>query len=243
MKLIKLNAIDSTNDFLKNLNSHNIIENFTVVVAENQMNGKGQMGSQWQSEAGKNLTFSILIKKSVICIEDIYGLNVIVALQVIEALKKYKIPDLSIKWPNDIMSDNKKIGGILIENSILQNGTIDSVIGIGINLNQTDFEGLPKGSSVYNIIQKKIDKLQLLKKIVRLMETAFETLNNERWNWFWNQYNDILFRKNTPTVFQDNQDIKFMGLIKNVNRQGKIEIMMEDDSIKTFNIKEIKMLY
>src|SRR4051812_14072234 len=115
MKLIKLDAIDSTNDFLKSLSSQDELENFTVVTAENQTKGKGQMGAKWQSESGKNLIMSVLVKDFLFDNEQVFNLSIIVATSVIEVLKTFDIPELSIKWPNDIMSYTKKIGGILIE--------------------------------------------------------------------------------------------------------------------------------
>src|SRR6218665_3951820 len=114
MKVIKLDAIDSTNEFLKELLSKQTVENFTVVTAENQTKGKGQMGAVWNSEVGKNLIMSVLIKDFFTGSSVIYNLNIAVSLAVIQSLQEKKIPKLSIKWPNDIMSDPKKIGGILI---------------------------------------------------------------------------------------------------------------------------------
>ena len=114
MKVIKLDAIDSTNEFLKGLLGKQTVDNFTVITAENQTNGKGQMGSVWTSEVGKNLIMSVLVKDFLFDISQIYNLNILVSLAVFQALDEIEIPELSIKWPNDIMSDTKKIGGILI---------------------------------------------------------------------------------------------------------------------------------
>ena len=108
MKLIKLDAIDSTNDFLKALASKDELDNFTVVIAENQTKGKGQMGEKWVTESGKNLTMSVLIKGFLFDNEQVFNLNIIVSLSLIDTLKSLNIPDLTIKWPNDIMSYNKK---------------------------------------------------------------------------------------------------------------------------------------
>src|SRR5690606_23453831 len=130
--LIKLDAIDSTNDFLKALSSQNELDNFTVVTAENQTKGRGQMGAKWESESGKNLIMSVLVKDFVCDNEQIFNVNIIVSLAVIETLKSLHIPGLSVKWPNDIMSYNKKIGGILIENTIKSDGRIVSVVGLGL---------------------------------------------------------------------------------------------------------------
>ena len=162
MKLIKLDAIDSTNDFLKSLASQDELDNFTVVTAENQTKGKGQMGSKWQSESGKNLIMSVLVKEFLYDNEQVFNLSVIVSLAVIDALKSLNIPDLCIKWPNDIMSYNKKVGGILIENTIKSDGRIVSVVGIGLNVNQTNFDHLPNASSLAVICKTQFDKNALV---------------------------------------------------------------------------------
>ena len=148
MKLIKLDAIDSTNEFLKGLSKKQELENFTVVSAEKQTKGKGQMGAIWASDASKNLIMSVLVKDFLSGIDQLFNLNIVVSLAVIEVLESLNIPNLSIKWPNDIMSYNKKIGGILIENSIKSDGTIISIVGLGLNVNQIDFENLPKAQFV-----------------------------------------------------------------------------------------------
>ena len=166
MKLIKLDAIDSTNEFLKGLSNRQEIQNFTVVTAQTQLKGKGQMGSKWDSQSGKNLIMSVLVKDFLFDNETVFNLNVVISLAVIRSLKNYNIPELSVKWPNDIMSANKKIGGILIENSIKGDGTITSIVGLGLNVNQTEFENLPRASSLALICNANFDKEEILFSIV-----------------------------------------------------------------------------
>lgn len=201
MKLIKLDAIDSTNDFLKELASKQFVENFTVVTAEIQTKGKGQMGSVWVAEKGKNLTMSVLIKDVLIDLNQIYTLNIAVALAVVRALQSFKIPELAIKWPNDIMSYNYKIGGILIENSIKIDGSVNSIVGIGININQTNFENLPKGSSLAVIAKQEFDKQAVLLAIVQELKDAMIVLNTNP-DSLWREYLSLLFKKNVPVPFE-----------------------------------------
>ena len=242
MKLIKLDAIDSTNDFLKTLSSHEELDNFVVVTAENQTKGKGQMGAQWLTESGKNLTMSVLIRDFLFDNNCMFDLSVIVSLSVIDALKAVNIPDLSIKWPNDIMSYNKKIGGILIENTIKSDGRIMSVVGIGLNVNQTNFENLPNASSLAVINNSEFDKDLLLNLIVEKMKQRIELWNKNADN-FWQEYFNSLFRKGIPMPFKNLKNENFMGIIQGVSPVGKIQILLEDDSVSEFDIKEIQMLY
>ena len=242
MKLIKLDAIDSTNEFLKGLSNKREFENFTVVTAENQTKGKGQMGAVWASEAGKNLILSVLVKDFLLDICQIYNLNIIVSLAVIEALECYKIPDLSIKWPNDIMSYNKKIGGILIENSIKSDGSIVSIVGLGLNVNQTNFEKLPKASSLAVICDRKFNKEDLLFTIIAKIEYNVKSWEQHS-EMLWSDYTSKLFKKGIPMAFKDGNNQKFMGIIQGISSIGKLKILLEDDSISEFDIKEIQMLY
>ncbi|MFE3867990.1 biotin--[acetyl-CoA-carboxylase] ligase [Flavobacterium sp. LS2P90] len=242
MKLIKLDAIDSTNEFLKGLSNKQELENFTVVTAENQTKGKGQMGAVWASEAGKNLILSVLVKDFLSDICQIYNLNIIVSLAVINALESYKIPDLSIKWPNDIMSYNKKIGGILIENSIKSDGSIVSIVGLGLNVNQTNFENLPKASSLVVISKAKFDKEDILFTIIDNLEQKIKLWKDQS-DLLWLEYSNKLFKKGIPMPFSNLNNQNFMGIIQGISAMGKLEILLEDDSISEFDIKEIQMLY
>lgn len=244
MKLIKLDAIDSTNDFLKALASNDELENFTVVTAENQTKGKGQMGAKWQSESGKNLIMSALVKDFLYDNEQVFNLSLIVSLSVIEALKSLNIPDLSIKWPNDIMSYNKKIGGILIENTIKSDGRIVSVVGLGLNVNQTNFEELPNASSLAVILGHTFDKELLPVLIIEKMQQKI-ALWDSKSAIYWNDYFETLFRKGVPMPFKNlvSSRQNFMGIIQGVSPVGKIQILLEDDSVSEFDIKEVQMLY
>ena len=158
MYLIKLNATSSTNDFLKHLAVKQSLSNFTVVWADVQTNGRGQMGAEWVTESSKNLTFSVLLNSLNLQTPDLFTLNVMIANAVSKALESYNLTNIWVKWPNDILSYNKKVAGILVENNIKADGSIQSVIGIGINLNQTNFELFPQGSSILNQYQRVLDK-------------------------------------------------------------------------------------
>ncbi len=242
MKLIKLDATDSTNSFLKGLTQKQNLESYTVVSAKMQTNGKGQMGSSWVSEEGKNLISSILINNTVTNITAIFNLNITVAVSLLQALHDLNVTHLSIKWPNDIMAGNQKIAGILIENLIKENGEIKSIVGIGLNVNQTDFENLPKASSLKNRMNQDFDIDSILENIVHKIEENVVKLQNNEADFFWKTYENHLFKKGKPTLFEANQE-QFMGIIQGVTRNGMLTIQLEDDSIKEFGVKEIVMIY
>ena len=242
MHIIKLSAINSTNDYLKELVAKQVVTNFTIVVAESQLKGKGQMGSVWVSEVGKNLTFSILIKDLIVDVKQLYTLNIVISLAIISVLEQYKIPTVRIKWPNDIMSGNHKIGGILIENSFKSNGEVFSVVGIGLNINQINFENLPNASSLklktgqdYPIEELLQELCQSIKQFVLKMNFDSESI--------WNLYHQKLFKIGVPMAFEDKDGVKFMGIIQQVSQQGLLNILLENDAVVQFGIKEVKMLY
>lgn len=242
MKLIKLDAIDSTNEFLKGLSNNQLVENFTVVTAESQIKGKGQMGSVWSSESGKNLIMSVLIKNFVADSNRIFEINILISLSVIQVLELINVPELTLKWPNDIMSYNKKIGGILIENSIKSDGNIISIVGLGLNVNQTNFENLPKASSLALICNSTFDKEIILLKIMENLEQNIQVWNQNN-DSLWSDYSNKLFKKGVPMSFLNQNNQYFMGIIQGVSPIGKLEILLENDVVSEFDIKEIQMLY
>ncbi|NUY82131.1 biotin--[acetyl-CoA-carboxylase] ligase [Flavobacterium sp. MAH-1] len=242
MHLIKLDAIGSTNDYLKDLSKTQNLSDFTVVTAEIQTSGRGQRGTVWNSEPGKNLTMSVFVRVSMNDASELFALNALVALSVLETLNASKIPGLSLKWPNDIMSGRKKIGGILIENNVKTATEFDSVIGIGLNVNQTAFDGLPNASSLFVVSGQTFDKETLCLQIVdRIRERLdlFKSTPDE----IWETYNRSLFRKGIPTAFKDTSDKQFMGIITEAARDGQLKIMLEDDSVRSFGLKEVTMLF
>ena len=243
MKLIKLNATDSTNDFLKQLASSQILKNYTVVSAEQQLKGRGQMGSIWTSEPGKNLTFSVFLADCLTDVDSIYNLNVAVTISILEVLKKENIPELKIKWPNDIMSANKKVGGILIENAIKHSNEVQSIIGIGLNVNQQNYDGLPQASSLCLTTGRFFNCEELLAKIVAELKVNVMLIDEKGGIELWRKYHQFLYKKDIPSAFESKEGKKFMGIIKQVIANGQLEVMMEDESLQYFNIKELKMLY
>lgn len=243
MELIKLSATDSTNDYLKQLANKQLLQNYTVVATNQQRKGRGQMGSIWKSEPDKNLTFSVLLYDVLENIDSIFNLNIAVATAILDVLKNENIPELKIKWPNDIMSANKKVGGILIENNIKSATNIQSIIGIGINVNQRNFEGLPQAASLCLATGQFYDCDELLAKIVKKLKQNVARLSDGNASEIWKEYTDSLFKKGVPMPFENQQKQRFMGIIQGVNQTGQLEVLLEDDSVQVYGIKEIQLLY
>ena len=242
MMIVKLDAIDSTNDYLKDLVRSQSVENYAVVTAERQTNGKGQRGSTWSSESGKNLIMSMLIRNFIVADTTMFDLNIAISLAVQHALETLEIPKLKIKWPNDIMSDGKKIGGILIENSFKGDNSIESVVGIGLNVNQIEFENLPQASSLAIISGSTFDREIVLNQIVKeiIRYTSTWSINAILLR---EQYVDLLFRKDELTEFQTSDGLFFNGTIKGIGASGRLIVAHENKTFLDFDIKEVKMIY
>lgn len=243
MLIIKLDAIDSTNTYLRRLSGLETVQDGTVVVAKHQLNGRGQMGSEWSSQESKNLTFSIFKDVSFVTFEKQFCINLAVSLAVFKALQSFYVKGLKVKWPNDILADNKKIAGILIENVIKQNQINETVIGIGLNVNQTEFNNLANATSLRLITGQTFDLDELLQAILKEIERHFKLLKKGQYSVLKDAYEKHLFRKNKPSTFRNIEGSLFSGYIVGISDLGHLLVKVEDDIIKSFDLKEITLMY
>ena len=241
MKLIKLNAIDSTNEYIK-INKSIFDKELVCIYTFNQTMGKGQRGRNWESEPYKNLCVSFYKLLSNKASKDIFfKLNMIVSLKMIRILKKYSIPKLSIKWPNDILSENKKIAGILIETS-LKNGRLnDFIIGIGLNVNQTDFHDLLNASSLKNIMEKEFDLNKLIKDFIKEFSDFNLKLDSVSLEDLKVDYLKNLYGTNSFLKYQY-KGSEILGKIVDVKSSECIKIMV-NNIVSTYNLKDLKLIY
>ena len=243
MLIVKLDATHSTNQYLKELLLSEEVEDFTVVTAKKQLQGKGQMGAKWESESGKNLTVSVLKKFKQFPVSNQFLLNICVSLAVLDTLKALSVPDLSVKWPNDILSGTSKICGILIENMLLGTQIQTSILGIGLNVNQHNFSSLFNASSLKLLLGRTLNLEELLHKILERLKARFLSLEKSSHNELWQEYESNLFRKDKPSTFKDALGNSFMGFIRKISPQGKLIVELEDGIFREFDLKEIQLLY
>ena len=239
MRIIKLNAIDSTNSFLKEMAQSSVLENFTIIVAKEQIKGRGQMGTSWFSEPNKNLLCSVFVRFDDFLITDQVLVNYAVSIAITNVLIAYKMPRVTIKWPNDILSSNKKVCGILIENVMQGNKIKSSIIGIGLNVKQLNFPVNFNATSILKELEREIDIDVFLKDLITELKIQVAYITNASTNVLKRNYLKYLHKKNTPTMFKNSEGVLFMGKIIDVSSQGKLQIELEDDSIKEFGIKEV----
>ncbi|WKB82089.1 biotin--[acetyl-CoA-carboxylase] ligase [Cellulophaga lytica] len=243
MQIIKLNATNSTNQYLKELIMSTKVDDFTVVTTKNQEQGRGQMGTKWLAEPGKNLTFSVLKKSEALEVADQFLLNMCVSLAMYEALKELNIPNLTVKWPNDILSANSKICGILIENILTGSKIQSSIIGIGLNVNQLSFNNLPNVSSLKLLKGETFNLDEVLQLIIVKLKKYLTSNYLNSPDVLRTLYQEIMFRIHKPSTFKDKEGKMFMGFIKGVSSSGKLIVLLEDNIFKEYNLKEIQLLY
>lgn len=216
------------------------LENYTVVVTKSQTKGRGQRENSWISEPNKNLTFSVFIKDFELLVLNQKYLNFAVCLAVFDVIKKHLNTNIFIKWPNDIMSANQKICGILIENKIADAKINQTILGIGLNVNQDIFPMQFKNiSSLKKITGKLYDLDQLLNEIISVLKKRIKALTTDKFLKLEQEYLNVLYKKNIPSMFKNADNVLFMGKIVGVSKTGKLKIELENKTIKKFQIKEI----
>jgi BirA family biotin operon repressor/biotin-[acetyl-CoA-carboxylase] ligase len=242
--LVKLHEVDSTNTYLKDLlsNSKPLIEG-TVIMADYQTSGRGQKDNVWESEKGANLTFSVLFRPSFLDVNQQFQLNKAISLGVSDVLIEILGESSKIKWPNDIYFQDKKIGGILIENTIKGNFLKESIVGIGLNVNQKEF-GLNnnRATSLSKILHQDYHLDKLLSQLCNRIESRYLQLKAGK-NLLLNiDYLDRLFRLNELHRYEiDNQNFK--GIIKGVTPTGRLTIQLSDGKQMDLDLKEVKFIY
>ena len=240
--IIKLDAISSTNDWLKEKYDKNSCVDGDLIWVNEQTMGRGQNSNKWLSEAGKNLTFSFFKVLKSLKVNDQFIINCSVSTAIINALKKIHVPNLSLKWPNDILSDDKKICGILIENYIKGDAIVGSIIGIGLNINQTDFNNIKSASSLLNQTGKEFDLEFVLNLLLNSFMESFKFCKSESKEYLIRKYEKLLFAKNRLSKFEVN-DQTFNATIIGIDLDGKLVLQNEKKEILVFSNSAIKMIY
>lgn len=241
-KIIHLKEVDSTNNYAQKLTEKSSNEDFcnTVVCADFQTNGRGAYKNHWESDATKNLICSIILCPNIEA-KDQFIISKITSLSIISYLKQFNI-DAEIKWPNDILVNKKKIAGILIENSIIGSKISDSIIGIGLNVNQLKFSEKLKATSVF--LEKSTELF--IKNELNIFLTYFDKwkyhCNNENYNYINSEYFKFLIGNQEFIKYRKSGKI-FEAIITNIDEFGRLIVKTKAGEQKTFAFKEIEMIY
>ncbi len=233
----------STNDELLKMihSSSSFVTEGAIVVTDFQTAGRGQRGNVWESNPGENMIFSIVLQPVFLQALQQFQLNMVVSLALHDFLIVLLGHDLKIKWPNDVYYKNQKIAGILIENVLLGNKINYSVIGIGLNVNQTNFQNT-NANSLRLITGQPFEYTlpDLLSQLLEHIENRYLQLKNGKVQSLKSDYLGILFRFNTTSFFKDEKG-EFEGKIIDIDEFGRLIVETNFEN-KIYNFKEIQFL-
>ena len=236
--LIKLNEIDSTNKFLIDLNKKSQFTNSVVVTADYQTKGKGRRANSWESEKGKNLLISILFKHN-FKIENQFLFSAAISLSIQKLISKFTNEKAYIKWPNDIMINNKKIAGFIIDNLFQKNTIHTTVVGIGINVNQLKFKKYnPEAISISLINNSVIDLGHLKDKFLNILDEKYNNMDDG----FVKKYNKLLFMKNSYVNFKIKEKI-IKAKIHSVDKTGALLLEKKNKGLERFEVNQVGYLF
>jgi len=237
--IVRLEVIDSTNNYAnRQIREHGLTEG-TVFLAYEQTTGRGQQNNSWESVPGENLLFSIVLFPDFLEIRRQFMISKVVALGIYKALNKY-VDSLKIKWPNDIYAGNRKLGGILIENSIMSGLLKSSIVGIGLNVNQTIFySNAPNPVSLKMLTNQHFDSEIILTEILSGIDWYYSLLRNGEEEIIDREFISALYRINEKHFFKA-EDVVFEGEILGVNEIGQLLIRKNDGEVLEFHFKEVE---
>jgi BirA family biotin operon repressor/biotin-[acetyl-CoA-carboxylase] ligase len=233
---LHLSEVASTNDLAKQLAEDNLVQQGYVITTDFQTNGRGQESSGWEAERGKNILCSVILNSNLPVDQQVY-LNLSVSLAVYDFVKECcPNDDVRIKWPNDIYINNKKVAGILIENTIQGMSIKQSIVGIGINVNQEVF-GLTKAISLSLVTGIHYDLNSCIKDLLQFLEERYSQLLEGNAGEPWQQYHEVLYRRNMLTDFKAHNE-EFEGVPTGIDEAGRLLVSINEET-KVFNVKEI----
>lgn len=238
---IELETVDSTNNYAKQLLAGERPPDGTLIYAHRQHSGRGQMGNSWLTEPGKNITASFIFYPGFLDADEQFYLNMAVSLAVKDFCENQVADEIKIKWPNDIYWHNKKLGGILIENSISGTKIASSVVGIGLNVNQAAFAAdLANPVSLYQIAHKYYDLPVLLNQLSAYIEKYYMQLRQRHFNFLDKGYTVALYRYQQTHEFKKGEQI-IRGEINGVAKDGRL-ILHSNGKEMRFAFKELEYI-
>lgn len=229
---IHLPETESTNLYAKAIDT---MDDLTLITTDHQTAGRGQRGNSWESEAGRNLLFSLIIKPSTIPAAQQFVISELISVAICDTLSQYT-PDIRIKWPNDIYFRDQKLGGILIEHDLCGTELSRTIIGIGLNVNQPHFESdAPNPVSLVQILGHELDREELLQAICKEFFSLLRTYERDSLH---AHYNALLYRLDVPARYRDAHS-DFRATLRKVERDGRLILEDETATLRSYLFKEV----
>jgi len=236
---IYIKQTPSTNALSWEMNREKSLPEGLVIYTDFQSAGKGQPGNAWESSKGKNLLFSMVLHPIHVPMDELFLVSQLVSIAIKKALDEYTT-NITVKWPNDIYWNDKKLVGILIENSLQGNKIMSVVIGVGLNVNQKIFfSNAPNPVSLSQITGKRQNRKQLLQQICQNIMELYYEMDTEKIRKI---YAESLYRKSGFYSFEANNET-FQAKIKEVQTDGMLELETEKGELKSFYFKEVQFIY
>lgn len=245
----RFDELPSTNDYAAELIAKSTPPEGTVVRAATQTAGRGQYGSRWESTPGLNLLLSVIYHPSWLETGAQFYLSMAVALSLHDAVCDLPStvhppsPPVKIKWPNDLYIGDRKAGGILIQNTLSGQFLQSSVIGIGLNVNQLEFDpSLPNPTSPALAFGRDFDLEALAEHLLECLEQRYLQLKSGRQAEIKAEYERHLYRLDVPARFARPDGAEFTGVIRGVRADGRIRLEQEAGLEEVFDLKELRFM-
>jgi BirA family biotin operon repressor/biotin-[acetyl-CoA-carboxylase] ligase len=239
--IIRKKEVPSTNTLAMELLKKQSLPEGTVIRCDNQTAGRGQRGNSWESEGGKNLTFTAIVYPHFLKVEDQFMISKVTSLAITDFLSQY-MEDVKIKWPNDIYVKDDKIAGILIENSIINASFDYMIIGIGLNINQDRFPGdIPNPTSLKIRTGRDFDLDDTFQVLCGLIDNRYKQLIDFKIDTLNSEYLSRLFRYNAFHKYQHDKKV-FSAKITGLDPFGAIVLETEEGEVRTYGFTEIEYI-
>jgi len=218
----ELSEVDSSNNYAMGKVQANMAVHGTTWFAHYQNAGKGQRGKQWKAEPGQNLMMSCVLEPTMLSVDNQFLLNAMVALGCFEFFNKYAVEGTSIKWPNDIYWEDRKAGGILIENVLMGSEWKYSIVGIGININQTLFpKEIRNPVSLKQITGRNFNSVELARELCQTLESKWKRLATIPFNGLLPDYTEKMYKKDAEATFRTGDEI-FTAFVRGIDQKGQL---------------------
>jgi len=240
-KITQFNSLDNTNNYVAKQLIMGGYDEGSVILAHFQTEGRGQRGSFWQSNAGQNLTFSFALRTEFLNIHDYFIISKAVSLAIYELISARLKTNVYIKWPNDILASDRKICGILIENKLTETGNY-TIVGIGLNVNQTQFFEGNKATSLAIELGKPLAINSVFQDLIKKLNIFWEPVIQGRFDDVEARYMDALYGAKQWVKFTE-ENRTYLGKIREVDNSGVMLVKSKQGHAKNYRTKEVVISY